>query len=174
MRSKFALIYILLVLLLPAKGMAAIIDRMVAFVDDQAILLSQLDQAYEKAKALAPDITKEEVLQTLINRRLLLIDATKLFPDVTDEDKVLKEYIDLRVRAFIIIPEDEIEAFYEQNKTEFKGAPYEDVREQIETLLREKEVNEKLESLIDNLRANAHIRTFLYDSEIPSPPESLR
>jgi len=168
MRSKFILIAVLSILLLPGAALSAVIDRVVAFVNDEAVLLSDLSAACEKARPMAPDIKREEVLQTLINRRLLLIEAKKLFPELGDEDRMLKEYIDLKVRAFIIVPEREQKAFYEQNREEFKGAEFEDVREQIDLLLAEREVNRKLQSHIESLKANAHIKVFLEGP--PSPP----
>lgn len=142
----------------PAR--AALIDRVVAFVGDDAILASDLDKAYEKARAVTPDITKKEVLETLINRRLLLREAKKLFPETTDEDTLMKDYMDLRIRAFIKIPEQDIQAFYEQNKARFGGVPYEEVKDKIEILLQEKEVNRRLASHLQDLRAANYVRTF--------------
>jgi len=167
MRSKLVLIGIICILLLPGAALPALIDRVVAFVDNEAILLSELNESYEKTKPLAPGITNAEVLETLINRRLLLIEAKKLFPELADEERMIKEYIDLKVRAFIIVPEDELRAFYEQNRKEFEGLEFEDVRDQIELLLVEKEVNRKLQTHIESLRANAYIKSFI---EAPTTP----
>lgn len=154
--------FLILVFLLAAAAplRAEVIDRTVAFVNDDAILLSDLDNAYQKTHAIDPSITKDDVLQTLINRKVLLQDAQKFFPGPQDEDLLLKEYIDLKVRAYIRVPEQEVRAYYDRNKAKFDGLPYEKARDQIETLLEEREVNRKLASQIADLRARAWIKVF--------------
>lgn len=59
----------------PATG--AIKDRVVAFVDDNAITLSELEVMYSVTKKITPDTSKEDVLNTMVNRLLLLREAKK-------------------------------------------------------------------------------------------------
>ncbi len=144
--------------LLTAFSSAEIFDRVVAFVNDQAITLSELQEQYGKAKKLAPDITEEEVLNTMINRLLLLSEAKKYSIEAPTKEEILNEYIDLKVRAFITVSEKDIEAFYESNKEKFAGKDLEDVREEIEKYLTEKELNTRLKEALKELRKNAYIR----------------
>ncbi|MCX5717752.1 MAG: hypothetical protein NTW44_05470 [Nitrospirae bacterium] len=137
---------------------AEIIDRVVAFVDDKAITLSNLEDNYKTAVKLRPDIKKEEVLNTKINRMLLLREAKKLRIEGANEDEVLREYIELKLKTFIKITEDDLREFYENNRKEFGKADFDDAREKIEEYLVEKEVNIRLKKHIEDLRTKAYIK----------------
>ena len=147
-----------IVLSLASTVGAAVIDRVVAFVGDEAITLSELQESYMMTASMRPDASRSEVLNTMINRALMLREARKLRMEAESEDAVINEYIDLKVRAFIRISDADMENFYNENKSEFKGAKLTEVREQIETLLREKEVNSALRKHIEALRAGAYIK----------------
>ncbi len=137
---------------------AEIFDRVVACVDDQAITLSEFQEQFNSAKKLTPDITGEEVLDTMINRLLLLREAKKYMIEAPSNEEMLNEYIDLKVRAFIRVSEKDIEEFYGANKDKFKGKDYDDVREEIEKYLTEKELNERLKETLKKLRKNAYVK----------------
>ncbi len=137
---------------------AELIDRVVAFMDDEAITLSEFRQQYKNTLKLSPQISEVEVLNTMINRKLLLKEAKKYRIEASSEDEVMKEYIDLKVRAFIKVSETGIEDFYKRNILKFSGRDYEDAREEIEKYLTEKELNEKLKEALEDLRKNAYIK----------------
>lgn len=140
---------------------AEIIDRVVAFVDEEAITLSELEETYENIKKVDASITREEVLKTMINRILLLREAKKLRIEAPTEDDLLHEYIDLKVRTFIKVKEEDIGDFYNRNRAEFKGMEFDAVRDKIESYLLEKEVNLRLKRHIEDLRSKAHIKAQL-------------
>ena len=162
-------------LLLSASLHAELLDRVVAVVDDEVIMLSEFNEAFQKALNSGFEVTQEEVLDGLINRILLLREAKKakrthIFSASTrrDDNILINEYIEKRVKAFIHIPLDEIELFYEKNKEFFlpQGEPegrdngnnFYDVRDQIESYLIEVEVNKRLINHIEKLRKKAYIR----------------
>jgi len=140
---------------------AGISDRVIAFVDDQAITMSELDEQYRNTSKLSPDITMGEVLETMLNRILLLREARKYRIESTSPEQVMNEYIDLKVRAFIRVSEEEIEKFFEENKADFTGREFEDVRDEIDAYLTEKELNTRLKQTLRELRKDAYIRIFL-------------
>lgn len=145
--------------LLPTSFCSAeLIDRVVAFVDDRAIILSELNENYKDTLKLKPDIKKEEVLNTMINRILLLREARKLRIEAPTKDEILREYIELKLKTFIKITEEDIREFYEKNRSEFGRAEFDDVRDKIEDYLVEKEVNERLKRHIEDLRSKAYIK----------------
>jgi hypothetical protein len=146
------LIACLLLFTLYTSVHADIKDRVVAFVDNDAITLSELEAKYEETLKVAPTITKEEVLTTMVNRLLLLDEARKMKLEAPTEDALMKEYIDLKIRSFIRIKEEEITDFYKNHASEFQGKELDDVREDIEKYLTEKEVNERLKAHISELR----------------------
>lgn len=137
---------------------AELIERVIAFVDDIAITLSEFELTYQNTQKVKPNISKGEVLNTMINRVLLLRDAKKLRISAPTDDAIINEYIDFKIRAFIVVPEKEIEEFYKGHKEEFKGLKLKDVRESIETLLKEKEVNERLKRHIEKLKEGSYIK----------------
>lgn len=137
---------------------AELIDRVVAFVDDRAITLSEQRETYERTKKVQADITMGEVLNTMINRLLLLNDARRLKIEAKTDEEVLSEYMELKVRAFVRVNETDVEDYYKKNEPEFKGAPYESVRDKIEEYLTEKEINRLLIKQIAELRAKAFVR----------------
>ena len=140
---------------------AGISDRVVAFVDDQAITMSELDEQYKNTTKISSDITMGEVLETMINRILLVREARKYRIESASVEQVMSEYIDLKIRAFIRVGEDDIEKFYEENKADFAGKEFEDVRDEIDAYLTEKELNERLKETLRELRKDAYIRIFL-------------
>ncbi len=152
-----------------SAAQAEIQDRVVAFIDEEAITQSELEEAYQKSIRLKPDITRREALETMINRRLLLREARRLRMEAP-EDAAVEEYIDLKVRAFIKVSEQAVEGFYKENIKEFKGLNLSAVRDNIETLLREKEVNERLKRHIEELRAKSYIKIIEPSSGGPTGP----
>jgi len=77
-KKSILIIYAVLLLFSLPVVSAEVIDRVVAFVDDKAITLSELEEKYKAAVKLSPNIKKEDVLNTMINRVLLLREAKKL------------------------------------------------------------------------------------------------
>jgi len=136
---------------------AELLDRVVAIVDDEAIMLSELNSVLQDMKT----ITKEEALEGLINR-VLLLKAAKKFSPLTltnkDDNTLINEYIEKRLRAFIHIPFEEVESFYKDNKESFDGKDIFDVKDEIEKYLMEKELNKRLKSHIDELRKDVYIK----------------
>jgi parvulin-like peptidyl-prolyl isomerase len=146
---------------LTSSASAKILDRVVAIVDDEAVLLSELQDSYSKAMDLGADITQEEILDALINRLLLLKQAKKFIQvnqSVRDDNILIYEYINKRLKTFIHIPFEEIESFYVQNQESFKGKDFYDVRDEIEKYLVEKETNMILIKHIEELKKKAYIR----------------
>ncbi|MCE5194390.1 MAG: SurA N-terminal domain-containing protein [Nitrospiraceae bacterium] len=142
-----------------------LIDRIVAFVDDRAILLSELEETYKDTKKIKSDITIEEVLNTSINRILLLREAKKLRIEAPTKDAVLQEYIELKLRTFIKVTEEDIKDFFEKNKKEFGNSPLDEVRDKIENYIIENEVNLRLKKHIEDLKSKAYIKIQLNEQK---------
>jgi len=137
---------------------AELVDRIVAFVDDRAITLSELLETYERTRKVQADITMKEVLNTMVNRLLLLNDARKLKIEAKNDEELLSEYMELKVRAFVRVSEGDVEDYYKKNEQEFKGAPFESVSAKIEEYLTEKEINRLLIKQIEELRTKSFVK----------------
>jgi hypothetical protein len=147
--------------LLLTIGSAELLDRVVAIVDDEAIMLSEFKEVYQNTLSSGRKITKEEVLNGLINRVLLLKQAKRYVPlmeRIGDKDALINIYINRRIKAFIRIPFEEIESFYRENQESFVGKGLYEVRNEIERFLLEKKTNEMLKKHLQELREKAYIR----------------
>ena len=158
MRVAFCLIGVFCLAIYASPGHGELIDRVMAFVDDQAITLSELNETYEKTKQAQPDISRREVLNTMINRLLILNDARRLKMEAKTDDELVNQYVELKVKALIRIREDEIADYYKEHIQEFQGEPYEAVKDRIEEYLTEREINTRLKKLIAELRAKAYVK----------------
>lgn len=164
--NSFAVAFIFFLIihlsLFTSLSCAVITDGVAAFVDDQAITQSELMDQYESARKLTPDITLEQVVNTMINRVLIVREAGRSRIEAPSEDEIMRDFIDLKVRAFIKLGETEIEEFYKKNKDRFAGKDYEEVRNEIEKYLTESELNEKLKETLKELRKKAYIKIMPY------------
>ena len=155
----FAVFFLYFFIMVATDCKAEIIsDRVAAFVDDEAITHSELQDQYKKTLNVTPDIKIEEVLNTMINRVLILREAKKYRIEEPTPEEVIREYIDLKVRAFIRVPETEIETYFRENSSMFSGKEYDDVRDEIEQYLIEKDLNKRLKEIIRELRKSAYIK----------------
>ena len=143
---------------------AGINDRVVAFLDNDAITLSELEMKYYDTVKVTSDITREEVLNTMVNRLLLLREAKKIRLEAPSEDELLNEYIDLKIRALIRIKEEELKDFYNKNISKFEGKELDSVRDDIENYLAEHEVNQRLKAHINELRGKSCVKIQLNGS----------
>ena len=133
-------------------------DRVVAFIDNDAITLSELEMKYYDTVKVTSNITQEEVLNTMVNRLLLLREAKKIRLEAPSEDELLNEYIDLKIRAFIRIKEEELKDFYNKNISKFEGKELDSVRDDIENYLVEHEVNQRLKAHISELSVKSCVK----------------
>ncbi len=140
---------------------AAVIDRVVAYVDDHAITERELEAAHSRSHSAALRPTKAQSLEALINKILIVAEALKLRIEGQSEEELVREYINLKVRAFIAIKEGDVLAHYKENQWKYKGASYDSIKGDIRKLLEEKAVNEKLKRQLKILRKASSIRIML-------------
>jgi hypothetical protein len=150
----------------PASTHGEMLERVVAIVNDEVILLSEFKETYRSEKEKDSTVSEETVMNGMVNS-ILLLDEAKRFSagdtDIRPKDtvhnrRVVRDYIDRRLRAFIHIPPEDIEYYYRQNKARYEGRDFYDVRNEIEDILTEKEFDARLHEYINQLRAKAYIR----------------
>lgn len=150
---------------LAAVTNAEVLERIAAIVNDDVILLSEFQAALQFAKKADEAVSEEMVLNEMINRRLLFNEARKNRvgrsykgkKTEADNSAVIKEYIDSRIKAFIHIPYETVQEYYESNRPLFADREFYDARDEIEDLLIEKELAVKLREHIGELRGKAYI-----------------
>lgn len=151
-------------LIAPVHG--EMLERIVAIVNEEVILLSEFKEVLRSEREKDSSLSEETVLDGMINSMLLLAEAKRFRVDDTDihpEDavhnrRIIRDYIDRRLRAFIHIPYEDIEYYYEQNAVRFEGREFYTARDQIEDILTEKQLSARLHEHIELLRAKAYIR----------------
>ena len=150
----------------PALALKSI-DRVAAFIGNDAITMRELKEEFKKRKVLNPSETINDTLDALINTRLMLKAAadSKLTLGTVDEKIILERYIDLKIKASVLISEADIKKFYRKNRDRFKGADYNTVRPEIRKYLEEREFNKALLKHIEHLRKNARIRILELDEQ---------
>ncbi|MEW6001845.1 MAG: hypothetical protein AB1638_04255 [Nitrospirota bacterium] len=142
---------------------AQMMDCVVAFVDDTAITLSELEETFTKTQKVSADISKAEILNTMINRILILRETKRIGLEAPSEDELVKEYIDLKIRPLIRIREKDLSDFYKEHVKDFQGKEFEAVREEIENFLTEKELNRQLKIHLEELRKRAYVKILIKD-----------
>ncbi len=140
-----------------------IIDRLAAYVDDSAITFSEFEEEFRKFNNSGTDITQKEVIDSMINRLLLVKEARKIRFDSHSEDELINHYLDIKIRSRLFVKEDEVVNFYKKNIEQFKGQDYYLVKDQIEEYLLEKEFNDILKKHIQELRQKAEIKVLIKD-----------
>ena len=149
----------------PAFCNSEIIERVVAIVNNNVILLSEFKDALKAAKMSDEKVTEDAVLDEMINRVLMLEQAKKMrlgqMEDATgpvDDNKIINEYIDRRIRSFVHIPIEEIESYYLNNRKQFGSKPFSEAKDEIENHLTEGELKLKIAEHVEELRKKAYIR----------------
>lgn len=155
---SLVLLHVICYSLLVTVCSAEVIDRVVAYVDDTAITLSEFQKTYATTKETVGSVSEEDVINSMINSLLLLKEARSMRLDAPTKDDMLKDYIDIKIKSAIIIREDEMESFYIKNIGNFKGKDYVSVRDEIEKYLFEAETNKRLKKHLEELRSNAEIK----------------
>jgi len=151
--------------LLPALSHSEILDRIVAIVNDNVILLSEYKEAIQAAEKSGKQLSDDMVLNEMIDRMLILEQAKRLRIDViedstgaVDKDRTINEYIERRIKAFVHVPIDKIESYYLNNKEQFGNKTFSEAKDEIEEHLTEGELKSKIAEHIAELRKKAYIR----------------
>lgn len=193
-RSYF-LIVLFIFLLTVSNAHAVLVDRIAAVIDGDVI--TYIDVQAERAFKLSKG-TEAEVVQSLIDRRLLLMEAQKFKISETEEESqktqvrlqeikdelgserfysTLKEYnltqaelikkikdkyladkfINFRINFFVIIPDNTIRTYYNEQQNEFSGRQLEEVYSEIKARLFQVESGNRLQDYMVQLRNKAKI-----------------
>ncbi|MGO9014184.1 MAG: hypothetical protein ACLQF0_04310 [Dissulfurispiraceae bacterium] len=147
--------------LLPTVVYSEVLDRVVAYVNNNAITLSAFQKSAQGAREKLGNVSDSDIINSMINNLLLVEAAKNMRLEAPDDDKLVQEYIDIKIKPAIIIREEDMERFYNENRGQFKGQDYVDVRDEIEKYLVELDTNKQLKKLIEELRSKSDIKILL-------------
>jgi PHD/YefM family antitoxin component YafN of YafNO toxin-antitoxin module len=156
-------ILLMLQLIMVPLCIAEMIDRVIAYVDDNAITYSEFREKFASMRDVVPGISEEDVVNSMINTLLLLDQARKMRLEAVSHDDLVKEYVDIKIKSRIFIKEEQITEYYKSHRNEFRNKDYLSVREEIEKYLTELEINRKLKEHLEDLRKGSNIVVRLRD-----------
>lgn len=148
---------------IPNRVCAFTVDGIAATVNNRAITLSELIKTRTEMRRTVPGITTGEVLNSMINRILLVEEAKKMKMEAASDDDLIRSYLDLRIDSLIIVKEDVMRSFYRDHEKEFGGKPFTSVRDEIEKYLFQKESVERMKKHVAELRKKAEIIVLITD-----------
>lgn len=161
-----AVLLIVCILLWPAFAVCQeLVDRVVASVGTTAITLSEFQERFTALKGKHPDTTEEEAVNSMINGVLLLEKARQMRLEGKNADDLIAEYINVKIRAAILIRDEEIDRYLIEHRLKPGAQENASVRAKVEELLTEKEVNKALEKHLKELREAADVRIQLSAKE---------
>ncbi|MBI4851701.1 MAG: SurA N-terminal domain-containing protein [Acidobacteria bacterium] len=141
-------------------------------VIDQRLLLSEanrlpnLDPTQIEISKTIAEVVKKFPSEALFYQRLEEVGLTgEILQKIFRERLLILKYVDFRFRAFAIITENEIQAYYEENvKSKLltqninpSDKPSDEERKLIEAILVEERVNIQIEQFLDSARQQADI-----------------
>lgn len=168
-KSLFYYVFVVSFFLLTVYAQAEIIERVVAIVNDDIILLSEFKDAYRGAALSRARISEGEFLDEMINKILILQQARRFGFDASVESRefadnlIVEKYLERRIKAFIHIPFADVENYYLDNRPLFKGKSFFDVQDEIEAVLLDESLGDKISQHIKELRDNSYIRVQLHN-----------
>ena len=126
--------FLLSILIIPFRGNSQVLDEIIAKVDNQIVLKSELEIAYIQIISTGQQVDKCNVLETLIINKLLLAKAE--IDSVTVDKDAVNEQLDRRMAYFIQQAggdASQLEAHFNKSLDDLKSDLRKSVREQMIT-----------------------------------------
>ncbi len=147
-RQFFLVVFCILMLGGVSRGI--VLERVVAIIGDSPVFLSELLEFKRKHLPDGSALSDEEVLQKLIDRKLLLMEARRLrldtiMGDDMDSDALIERYLKLAISTFM--PDIRMKKGLNDNFSDG-------------TITKEDEFNRRLRNKITDLRKQYDIRVF--------------
>jgi AAA15 family ATPase/GTPase len=154
-------------------------------VNNRKISLAEFNEQLKFEVYADPEIdltqdSRAAFIDYLIQKELMIQEAVRLDLDRKEEfvrtiqtyweSTLIRQLMDLKTEEFkkkILVTENEIDDYYEENKDWFDGVPTAEVREQIARKLTSRKLSARMEEWIDSLRQNAEI---IVDPQLISQP----
>lgn len=129
-----------------------IIEKVVAYVGDEAITLTDLCNYWKSLREVQPDININDALKAIVNRKIIIHKARELNLSGGSEDELIGLYIRFAIKPKVMVTKEEVKGYYQKYHDKLKGAPLESIEPQIITILKEKKTNELLKEHIEALK----------------------
>ncbi len=153
-------------------------------VNNRQISLEEFNEQLKFEVYADPEIdltqdSRAAFIDYLVQKELMIQEAARLKLDRKEEFvrtiqtywiHLIRQLMDLKTEEFkkkILVTENEIDDYYEENKDWFDGVPTAEVREQIVRKLTSRKLSARMEEWTDSLRQNAEI---IIDPQLISQP----
>lgn len=129
-------------------------QQIAATIDGKSITIEEVDQAFGGKAAQQVYNTRRNILENLIDQKLLEQEAAA---KKTTVEELLKQELDTKIGD---PSEEEIKAIYDANKDQFEGT-YEAAKDQIANILKRNRRNTQENSFLAGLREKAKVEVKL-------------
>lgn len=147
-----------MLLALNTPASALVLDSVVAYIGDEAITLSELQEAMGRRLEYEPTASRREVLDALIDRRLLVQEARKFNLQAPDDEALVREYLEMKFSSYVLVKDADVEQYYHSRREAFAGRTLDSVREDIRRLLMEQAIERKLKEHSQGLKKKYHVK----------------
>jgi hypothetical protein len=161
----FQYIAIMVIMAVGNNCYAEMVERVVAIVNDDVILHTELMEVLRKSKASGDSSSEKEILEKMIERKLVLqqvkrfrLDNATYGEDEREAQKLINGYVESRIKALIHVSFKEIENYYEAKQDDFGGKDLYESWDEIENILRNQKLTARRHEHIALLRNKAYIR----------------
>ncbi len=136
---------------------AKIVDRVVAYVDYDAITYLDLTKFIEKMHKKGIEVKPDEAVKTLINRLIFIKEAQRLRLQANTDEALIQKYIDIKIKPFVFVKDEEILDYYKKHIDVFNEKPFEQLREGIRKVLFEKKLNKAIKEHLKKLKKSHEV-----------------
>lgn len=143
---------------LSSTGRGETIDRVIAYINDNAITMRELNATHSEELKKHPGQTREQTLESMINSQLIIIEAKKLRISAETDPELIQKYLSLKVRSLVYVKDSEIMDYYQKHMEDFQGLRYRNTKERIRQYLGELKFNSLIKEQLEKLRQAAVIR----------------
>jgi len=136
---------------------AKIIEKVVAYVQDEAITLSEVCDYWKTLKQIHKNVSLHDALEGLLNRKMLLYKAKQLNLIAKTDDELIELYIRFTIKPKIKISKQQVRDYYNKYYRKLKGTTLFEIQDKIVRILYEKETNRLLKNHLTQLREELNV-----------------
>lgn len=140
----------------------SLINRILILDEAKRFNLVQVsDEEVEKAfESVKHGFASESEFMNALNKEGMTVSELK---ENLKEQVLAAKYIDRRIKSFVRVTIDEQKKYFVQNRESFQGKSFDDVKEEINNLLVEKEAGRKMEEYLNDVRSKSDIEVMNVD-----------
>ncbi len=134
------------------QAYGVIVEKVVGYVSDEAITLTDLCSYWQSLREIQPDININDALEALINRKVIIQKSKDLNLSAPSEEELIDLYIRIAIKPRVMVTKEEVKRYYRRYYSKLKGAPLKSIEPHIIKILTEKKTNDLLKKHLEELK----------------------